>query len=526
MVRFPLSACTIALPHSHGQNLSARSAGVTEIGLFLNGSPPLSARSAGVTEIGLVGSVGAAAEGLASPFMGRLADRYGRRPIFIISMAGGMVASVVLGLANTYYLLLFTRVVQGTCGSTAGLAAAYIADVTTEEERPDYMTKFMAALNLGVSMGPAFGGFLNEAFGYRWACFAAAGVCALNLACLLLFLPDSRAYRDPEVIKREEEAAAAPERGSKDPEPAEAPPRLNCAAWSLCFAGFLTFIPFTAFEALAVVFLQEDFFGGSECGSGDGDLRALSEAGSVNLAECGSVAECCRADALSAAQLHWAIVISCAGVVGFLVNIFFYAPIQRCIGLKGAILLGGACSAVGFVAIGVVRHQWLFLSWALLLVFGENMMGTSVQVLLTMVVDQSMFGEAMGWFNLSSNLARSLGPFGHAPLYEHVSHSLPWELDAVIKACATGIALSAKATKSEDSPPEGDTSDGEMKPSRPSVSRTVTSYFGGDKPSPAGSTRVSIRASAATTLVHVKTTDVQLGPSMSSSRASQVKVQV
>ena len=104
-------------------------------------------------------------------------------------------------------------------------------------------------------------------------------------------------------------------------------------------------------------------------------------------------------------------------------------------------------------------------------------MGTSVQVLLTMVVDQSMFGEAMGWFNLSSNLARSLGPFGHAPLYEHVSHSLPWELDAVIKACATGIALSAKATKSEDSPPERD--------------RTR-----------------------------------KCGPRMSSSRASQVKVQV
>merc|ERR1719291_65570 len=86
----------------------------------------------GATEVGILGSVAAAGEGIAAPFLGSLADRIGRRPVFMLAMAGCAVSSVVIGFAEDYAFLVVARLITGICGGTASVAAAYIADVTTE----------------------------------------------------------------------------------------------------------------------------------------------------------------------------------------------------------------------------------------------------------------------------------------------------------------------------------------------------------------------------------------------------------
>lgn len=384
----------------------------------------------GATEIGILGSVAAAAEGFAAPYLGGLADRVGRRPVFIVAMAGSAVTSVLIGLSKSYWFLLVARLLQGVCGGTAGVAGAYIADVTTEEERASYMTYFQAAIFGGLSVGPALGGWMNSLGGYEDACLGAAGLCVINLVLIVACLPDSRSLRDPDVIAQEQAAAQQAENGGGTPDTAASRVRLSLAAWVIILAQFFTSMPFTAFEVMGVLFLEDEFFQH-------------------------------EADPVAKATAWNSIVISGVGVVGLIVNLFLYNRIIPITGIKGSIVIGGVCSTAGFAMLGVPRSKWWFFWWCQLIVFGENLMGTSVQTIITFVVPPTAFGKAMGYMTLFGNMARALGPFSVAPIYEHVSHTLPWFLAAGLKAAAMLLCVATPTKQAEvaaasaDAPAEG-----------------------------------------------------------------------
>ena len=159
--------------------------------------------------IGLLTASNAAAQLLGAPILGRLSDRFGRRPILLVSIFGTLVGFVLLGVAeplgnalasqlgmvsaaNTIILvLLFTsRVVDGLTGGNISVAQAYITDVTTDEDRAKGLGLIGAAFGLGFIIGPATGGLLSV-WGYGVPAFAAAGLAVLNLAAVYFFLPES-----------------------------------------------------------------------------------------------------------------------------------------------------------------------------------------------------------------------------------------------------------------------------------------------------------------------------------------------
>lgn len=171
--------------------------------------------------IGLLIAVNALAQLLASPLVGRLSDRFGRRPLLILSIAGTTVSFVLLGLTeplggllgrlfpvlslNTAMLtmLFFTRILDGLAGGNASLARAYITDITDEKNRAKGLGMIGAAFGLGFIIGPAMGGFLSNwglltsqfaAWGlsrYAVPAFAAALLSALNLLAVVIWLPES-----------------------------------------------------------------------------------------------------------------------------------------------------------------------------------------------------------------------------------------------------------------------------------------------------------------------------------------------
>jgi len=134
-------------------------------------------------------------------------------------------------------------------------------------------------------------------------------------------------------------------------------------------------------------------------------------------------------------------LISGVGVVGLIVNLILYAPIQKRTGLKGSILLGGVTSALCFLALGFPVNKWWWFAFVQLFVFGENIMGTSIQTIITLVVHPSQFGKAMGMMTFFMNIARAGGPFIFAPIYEHVSHTFPWFLNSLLKVAAFSLCL-------------------------------------------------------------------------------------
>ncbi|HNT75854.1 MAG TPA: MFS transporter [Anaerolineae bacterium] len=154
---------------------------------------PYYAKSFGATPVvvGLLLSANAVTQLLGAPLIGRLSDRYGRRPLLLLCILGTVAGFLLLGFANSLALLFISRIVDGFLGGNISLAQAYITDVTDEQNRAKGMGLIGAAFGLGFIIGPAMGGLLSQGENYALPAFLAAGLAALNLVGVWLWLPES-----------------------------------------------------------------------------------------------------------------------------------------------------------------------------------------------------------------------------------------------------------------------------------------------------------------------------------------------
>ncbi|HEV8426709.1 MAG TPA: MFS transporter [Pyrinomonadaceae bacterium] len=125
-----------------------------------------------------------------SPILGSLSDKYGRRPVLLLSIIGTGIGFLVLGLATTVWMLFIGRILDGITGGNISTAQAYIADITTEENRAKGMGLIGAAFGLGFIFGPAIGGILSR-WGIHVPFFFAATLCFTNAALLYFTLPET-----------------------------------------------------------------------------------------------------------------------------------------------------------------------------------------------------------------------------------------------------------------------------------------------------------------------------------------------
>ena len=158
--------------------------------------------------IGFIVASYAAASLFGAPLMGRLSDRYGRRLILLLSVAGTFIGYLLLGFAapigsflanlvgshavNAFIIgvLFASRILDGFTGGNITVAQAYITDITDEENRSRGLGIIGSAFGLGFIIGPAAGGLLSH-WGYNIPALAAASLALLNLASIFFFLPES-----------------------------------------------------------------------------------------------------------------------------------------------------------------------------------------------------------------------------------------------------------------------------------------------------------------------------------------------
>lgn len=127
---------------------------------------------------------------IASPFLGALSDRYGRRPILLVSIAIAAVDYLFMAFAPTLTLLFAGRILSGLTGANHTVANAYIADISTDENRAKRFGFIGAAFGLGFILGPALGGLLAH-FGPKAPFMVAAALNALNFCFGYFVLPES-----------------------------------------------------------------------------------------------------------------------------------------------------------------------------------------------------------------------------------------------------------------------------------------------------------------------------------------------
>ncbi len=140
--------------------------------------------------IGLLVASNALAQIIGIPIIGRLSDRFGRRPLILVGTAAGAISFLILGLARSLPMLFAARILDGLLGGNVALAQAYITDITEEKDRARSLGIIGAAFGIGFSFGPAIGGYLSR-WGYGVPSLAAAGLSFVNFVWVLAALPES-----------------------------------------------------------------------------------------------------------------------------------------------------------------------------------------------------------------------------------------------------------------------------------------------------------------------------------------------
>ncbi|MGA9576989.1 MAG: MFS transporter [Terrimicrobiaceae bacterium] len=166
---------------------------------------PLYAEHFGATavQIGWLVGIFSLAQFFFAPIWGRVSDRVGRKPVLLFGLLGTVAGYTLMGFANSVLMLFVARLIDGIAGANISAAQAYLADISTPENRARAMGLLGAAFGLGFVFGPALGGWAGVTFNYSAPMFIAAGLALINVFFVTFFLPEShtrearRTQRDP-----------------------------------------------------------------------------------------------------------------------------------------------------------------------------------------------------------------------------------------------------------------------------------------------------------------------------------------
>jgi DHA1 family tetracycline resistance protein-like MFS transporter len=302
---------------------------------------------------------------LFSPVLGRLSDRFGRRPVLLVSMAGAVVDYSVMGLSPLLSVLYLGRMVAGITGASVAVATAYIADISGEDDRARRFGYMNAAFGLGFVAGPLMGGLFGS-LSPRYPFFLAALFNALNLILGYFTLPESHLRGDPPA-----------DRGPRDRIGSFGAILANRAIWPSLAAYFLIFLISQIPNSIWVVY-GEDKFGW------DVWMVGLTYAG--------------------------------FGLLHAVAQAFLTEPTTRRFGERGAIFLGVMVDSSAFVAMALVTRGWMVFPILILFTAGGIAI-TALQSMLSKQVDEARQGELQGTLVSLTSLAEIIGPIAATTIY-------------------------------------------------------------------------------------------------------------
>lgn len=355
---------------------------------------PLWAETFGASpvQIGLITASYAVMQLLFAPVWGRLSDRYGRRPIILVSLAGSAVAALAIGLAGTLLVLFVARVVQGIAGASYAAAQAYVADVTTPQERAKGMGLIGAAFGLGFVLGPALGA-LFSAVDERLPFFVAAGLAAANWLI---------AYRRlPESLRPGAREAPAPRLGlvrralgSRDLAP-------------LVWLSFIATFAFVGMESTFALFGERRF---------DYDMVEMG----LLFAYIGVLAVFSQGYLVGRVVTRWGEVrVMVGGLVG---------------------------TAAGLLIVAVAHDLWLLLVGLALLAVPSGLVFSTTTALISLAAGEREQGAVLGLSAAIGGAARIAGPIVATVLFQRAGIAVPLLVGAALFALAAAGAVRVRST--------------------------------------------------------------------------------
>ncbi|HVI59579.1 MAG TPA: TCR/Tet family MFS transporter [Luteimonas sp.] len=348
--------------------------------------------------IGAFGTMFALIQFVFSPIQGTLSDRFGRRPVILLSCLGLGLDFIFMALAPSLAWLFVGRIISAMTSASFTTANAYIADVTPPDQRAKSYGMIGAAFGVGFVIGPLIGGWLGE-IGLRWPFWFAAGLALLNFCYGLFVLPES----------------LPPERRTPRFDWAHANPlgsmrllRSYPQVFGLAAVVFIANLAHYVYPSVFVLFADYAYHWG---------------------------------------QKEVGYVLAAVGVLNIIVNVGLVGRVVKRFGERRALLGSLACGAIGFAVYGIADHGWIFLLglpisalWAI--------SAPATQALITRQVGPEVQGRVQGALMSLVSMAGIVGPtifagsFGwfigeHAPLH---LPGAPWFIAGLLLAVAVLIA--------------------------------------------------------------------------------------
>jgi DHA1 family tetracycline resistance protein-like MFS transporter len=308
---------------------------------------------------GILATIFAAMQFVFGPTVGSLSDRYGRRPVLIISLVIMAFDYVLMAVAHTIWLLIIGRIIGGITAATQSTSAAYMADISEPDEKAANFGLIGAAFGVGFVLGPLFGGLLAE-YGTRAPFWAAAGLAAANALFGYFVLPETVTDR----IRRPFEWRRANPLGAF---------RNIGKLPGLKRLMLITFVYTIAFFVYPGVWA---YYGAERFDWGPGMIG-------LSLAVFG---------------------IGIAIVQGLLIR-----PILNRIGERKAVILGLSIDVVAFVALGFVTNGWIALALTPLTALG-SIAGPALQGIMSRTASDDQQGELQGTVTSINAVATIVAP--------------------------------------------------------------------------------------------------------------------
>lgn len=343
------------------------------------------------TAVALLTMCYSAAQFVATPILGVLSDRCGRRPVLLASVFGSAIGYVLFATAGTLPMLYLARIIDGVTGGNISTAQAYIADVTPAKDRAKAYGLVGAAFGLGFLLGPAFSSLLSV-HGLMTPVWVAAGLSLVTFLLIVFFLPETL---PPEARRTE-------------------PIRVR----DLNPAGVIVQtmrIP-TVAAMLAAVFAAA--FAHAELRSSLGILLR---------------------DKFDYTEIHTGRVFTYIGFVAVIVQGGLVRRVSPRIGDRRSVLFGMPLAILGYALIPLApATHWAWLIGVLTLMgLGAGLASPSLTGILSRSAPAGQEGQVMGASQSISALALVVGPLVAGPLYDHVGWGWPfWSAAAVM-----GLAL-------------------------------------------------------------------------------------
>ena len=330
---------------------------------------------------------------LFAPWWGQLSDRVGRRPVLLVGLFGSALSYLLFGLAGSLAVLFVARCLAGLMGATIGVAQAYVADVTSPEERARGMGMIGAAFGLGFILGPVIGGLLAH-FGAGVPFLAAAALAGINGLLAIRWLPESRVPGGVPtgVVQMGFLARLALLRrlGTRS------------ASSGLLVTFFLITFAFAALEATFSLWADRRWnFSPSEV----------------------------------------AYLFAYLGVVSTVVQGGLVGPLTRRLGESRVARIGAAALALGLALLPLAPSIPMLAGALALLAFGQGAANPALAALISRTAPVGEHGKILGVSQSLSALGRILGPLWGGAAFARIGIGAPYLSGAAVAAAALLLLL-------------------------------------------------------------------------------------